>query len=64
MVMYWCGVTSIAHLTVISVERCATIVSLHWSLEHRARLPPYIIFLIIFSWIYGIICATLPLAGL
>ena len=62
-VMYWCGVTSIAHLTVISVERCVTIISLRWSVANRTRVPVCINILIMICWTYGLISAMLPLLG-
>ena len=61
--MYWLGVTSIAHLCAISIERCITMNNPIWSNTNRDILPPCVHIMVLISWLYGFIWAILPIAG-
>ena len=64
MIMYWCGVTSIVHLSMISVERCITITTNNLSLASPGQKTPSRIYgFIALCWIYGLMWAILPLVG-
>ena len=62
--MFWLGVTSIAHLCAISIERCITMNNPVWSTANRDKLPIYLHLMIFVSWLYGFIWALLPLVGM
>lgn len=63
MIMFWCGVTSIAHLCVISIERCVTMSNPMWSVANRGKIPLYVGAMVIFCWAFGLFWAVLPLVG-
>jgi len=62
--MFWCGVTSIAHLAAIALERWYTMTHIQWSVANRDRVPKHIYVAQLACWVYGALWAVLPLTGI
>jgi len=62
--MFWCGVTSIAHLAAIALERWYTMTHIQWSVANKYKVSKRVYLIIFFCWLFGFCWAISPVAGM